>query len=242
MRPCRIRTRTSIVDGVSDPAPKTQSAILSAAACRFVLIEDETLLRDLLARTLQEKFQPASLQAFATGREGVAHCLSAGVDLLVVDLGLPDLDGRDVIRQIRGRDRKPRVIVLTANVDGALPAELVALGVAGFVDKAAPLEHAVRAVERVLAGGMYFFAGVMPNASGIAMRAAGSSSASPSLLSTRERDVARLVAGGLSSKEIAERLELSPRTVENYRANLMQKIGVRDTAGLVRWCLEHGLG
>jgi DNA-binding NarL/FixJ family response regulator len=61
-------------------------------------------------------------------------------------------------------------------------------------------------------------------------------------LSEREREVARLVAGGLSSKEIAQRLALSARTVENYRANLMQKLGVRDTATLVRWCLEHGLG
>ncbi len=229
---------------VSAPSPDAKSKVLPASTCHFVLIEDEPLLRDLLLGTLQQKFQPAAVHAFASGREGVAHCLACPVDLLLIDLGLPDLDGRDIIRQIRARDRKPRIVVLTGQVDGTLPAELVALGVAGFVDKAAPLEHAVRAVERVLAGGMYFFAGVMPAGSGIAMRAAaaGSAAASPSLLTVRERDVARLVAGGLSSKEIAQRLDLSPRTVENYRANLMQKIGVRDTAGLIRWSLENGLG
>lgn len=225
---------------VSDPAPKSKPVILQASASNFVVIEDEALLRDLIASMLKLKFQPASLHAFATGREGVAHCLSQPVDVLIVDLGLPDIDGREIIRQVR--ERKLRIIVLTGQVDGTLPAELVALGVAGFVDKTAPLEHAVRAVERVLAGGMYFFAGVMPNASGLAMRSLPSNSASPALLSSRERDVARLVAGGLSSKEVAQRLNLSPRTVENYRANLMQKIGVRDTAGLVRWCLENGLG
>jgi DNA-binding NarL/FixJ family response regulator len=215
---------------------------LHASACHFALIEDEALLRDLLVTTVTQKFQPREVHAFATGRAGLAHCLAQPVDMLLVDLGLPDLDGREIIRQVRARDPKPRVIVLTGYVDGTLPAELVALGVAGFVDKSAPLEHAVRAVERVLAGGMYFFAGVMPSASGMLKRPNPSHGTSPSVLSARERDVARLVAGGLSSKEIAQQLDLSPRTVENYRANLMHKIGVRDTAGLVRWCLENGLG
>lgn len=221
------------------PAPK--SVVLQASACKFALIEDEPLLRDLLANTLTQRFQPVSLKAFEFGAEGVQYCLKENVDVLITDLRLPDIDGREIIRQVRARDHKPRVIVLTGAVDGTLPAELVALGVAGFVDKAAPLEHAVRAVERVLAGGMYFFAGVMPSASGMAARAATAQGVSPSVLTPRERDIARLVAGGLSSKEIAAQLDLSVRTVENYRANLMQKIHVRDTASLVRWCVHHGL-
>lgn len=217
-------------------------AALRAAECRFVLVEDETMLRDLLAGVLKQTFHPAELTTFSTGHEGLQHCLDHQADLLIVDLGLPDLDGREVIRALRARNRKPRVIVITAQVDATLPAELVSLGVAGFVDKAASLEHAVSAVERVLAGGMYFFAGVQPSASGLALRAGVTQSASPAQLTERERHVAHLVAGGLSSKEIALRLELSVRTVENYRAHLMQKIGVRDTATLVRWCLEKGLG
>lgn len=226
---------------MSTPASSPKPAVLQPSACHFVLIEDEALLRDLLGQTLAQRFQPAALHTFATGSEGMVHCLEHDVDILVVDLMLPDLDGRDVIRKVRARSRKPRIVVLTGRVDSALPAELIALGVAGFVDKSAPLEHAVRAVERVLAGGMYFFAGVAPSESGIALRASPAASASVAVLSPRERDIARLVTGGLSSKEIAQRLELSPRTVENYRANLMQKIGVRDTAALVRWCLERGL-
>lgn len=192
--------------------------------------------------TFRQRFQPKSLHAFREGADGLRHCLEVGVDLLLTDLRLPDKDGREIIRQVHAMERRPRIIVLTGNVDAALPGELVALGVAGFVDKAAPLEHAVRAVERVLAGGMYFFAGVAPTASGMAMRSKSSSGSNPSILSPRERDIARLVASGLSSKEIAHQLALSTRTVENYRANLMQKIRVRDTASLVRWCLENGLG
>jgi len=92
----------------------------------------------------------------------------------------------------------------------------------------------------LLAGGMYFFAGVIDRSS-LAVRA------KKRLVEPRRAQRARarcraLVASGLSSKEIARQLDLSTRTVENYRANLMQKIGVRDTTALVRWCLEHGLG
>lgn len=208
----------------------------------MAVVEDEPLLRDLLASTLKQRFQPVAIDVFADGRTGVQHCLTHPVDLLLIDLRLPDLDGREVIRQVRARNEKTRVIVLTAQVSPTLPAELVVLGVAGFVDKAAPLEHVVRAVEGVLAGGMYFFAGVMPAASCVAVRGGQTAGVNPSVLTAREREIARLVARGLSSKEIARQLDLSPRTVENHRAALMQKLAVRDTARLVRWCLEHGLG
>jgi DNA-binding NarL/FixJ family response regulator len=219
-----------------------KTSVLTASACSFVVIEDDPLLLDLLSDALRQRFKPAALHAFSAAKPGLDHCLREHVDIVLTDLRLPDLDGREVVRQLRQRDRKPRVIVLTGQVDATLPAELVALGVAGFVDKATPLEHAIRAVERVLAGGMYFFAGVMPAASGMTARKPATAGVSAAVLSPRERDVAHLVAGGLSSKEIAQKLELSTRTVENYRANLMQKVGVRDTASLVRWSLENGLG
>jgi DNA-binding NarL/FixJ family response regulator len=215
------------------------SVVMHAKACRFVVVEDDALLCDLLASKLRQQFEPASLHAFRNGREALQHCLKETVDLLFTDLGLPDVDGRELIRQSRQREHKPRVIVLTAKIDASLPGELVSLGVAGFVDKAVPLEHAVRAVQRVLAGGMYFCADVAPTQSGAAPTAPGPSA---SILSAREREIALLVARGLSSKEIASRLGLSTRTVENHRARLMQKIGVHDTVKLVRWCVERGLG
>jgi DNA-binding NarL/FixJ family response regulator len=221
--------------------PASNLTHLRSENAHFVVIEDDALLRDLMVTALQHRFEPATLRSFANGREGLEHCVREPVDLLLTDLRLPDLDGRDVVRQLRARDRKPRVIVLTGQVDGTLPAELIALGVAGFVDKASPLEHAMRAVERVLAGGMYFFAGITPSASGITGRSTPVSNLTPTALTPRERDIARHVASGLSSKEIAQKLELSTRTVENYRANLLQKLGLRDTASLVRWCVHNGL-
>lgn len=214
---------------------------MHAALSVFALIEDDLLMRDLLVETVQARFQPAALHAFSCGLDGLQHCLTTATDVLLVDLVLPDLDGREIIRRVMARTPRPRVIVLTGHLDSTLPAELIALGVAGFVDKSAPLEHVMRAIERVLAGGMYFYAGVIPPGSAV-VRIAPNDRATPAALSAREREIAQLVVAGMSSKEIAARLGLSTRTVENYRAHVMQKVGVRDTVSLVHWCLRHGLG
>ncbi len=209
-----------------------------------MVVEDDALLCDLISDTLRRELQPAQLHRFGSGREALRHCLRQPVDLLFTDLGLADMDGRELIRQVRAKAHKPRVIVLTSKIDAVLPGELVALGVGGFIDKSLPLEHVLRAVHRVLAGGMYFFADVLPADSSAPPPDRPKSKSGPaiSVLSEREREIARLVTGGHSSREIAERLELSTRTVENHRARIMEKTGLHDTASLVRWCIDHGLG
>ncbi len=209
------------------------------AADRVVVLEDDPMLRDLLTEALAMKFQPAVVESFGVGVEAMQHIREHGASVLICDLGLPDLDGRDVMRKLRAELPDLKLIVLTGRIQSTLPAELVALGVGGFVDKRAALEHTVRAVERVMAGGMYFYAGVSPQ--GTPRRATAGESTSPTVLTEREREVVRLVASGLSSKEVATELDISVRTVENYRASSMRKLGVRDTVALVRWSIANGL-
>ncbi len=216
------------------------AAPTSSAAGHFVLIEDDGLLCDLLARAITARFAPRTLRTFGDGTAGLAHCLAAAPDLLITDLRLPGLDGREIIRRVRARHAGTRCVVLTSAVTPTLPAELLALGVGGFIDKASPSEHVERAIERVLAGGLYFSAQMNPApAVAKAMVAEGPR---PAVLTEREREVARLVAGGLISKEIAERLGLSARTVEKERGQIMEKIGVSDLSGFIRWCVRNGLG
>lgn len=208
-----------------------------------VLVEDDALLRDLLGRMLGGRFGTKSVTSFGAGRPALAHCLKKTPGLLITDLRLPDMDGRDVIRQLRVREPELRVIVLTGQADGVLPAELIALGVAGFIDKSTPLAHLEAAVEQVLAGGLYYAAKVRPTASRLVASASEgrASGAGSAVLSPREREVARLVTAGLSSKEIAMRLEISPRTVEKHRLEIMAKLKLRSMADLIRWCLREGL-
>jgi len=208
---------------------------------RFVLVDDTASFRELLKDSLQKRFSPRSLRDFADGRDAIAACLAEPPDLLIADLYLRDIDGRDVVSEIRRHNLTTKVVMLTAHPEAQLPAELLTLGVAGFVDKNSPLEQIDRAVQCVLDGGMFFSATVPPPVPRL--------TAEPALprlgadaLSEREQEVARRVACGLLSKEIADQLGLSTRTVEKHRARILAKLGLHDTPTLVRWCMRNGLG
>ena len=190
--------------------------------------------------------------SFKDGKTAVDHCLKDPPGLLIVDLYLPGMHGLEVVREIRAKLPATRILVLTGHPDGDLPARLISQGVHGFVDKSAPINYVIQAIESVIAGGMFFATNVPPKTS-----AAGAQQpkVEPSVktgppvasldaiktLSARELEVIRLVAEGHSSKEIADRLDLSVRTVEKHRANIMDKINVKEVASLVRWCIHAGI-
>jgi DNA-binding NarL/FixJ family response regulator len=218
-----------------------KSAQTGAPQLSFVLIDDTATLRELLKDALSRRFAPCEVRDFVDAKDGLESCLQRPPDLLIVDLYLRDADGRDVIRALRGKGLQLKIIVLTAHPDAALPAELVGLGVAGFVDKDSPLEQIERAVQRVLEGGMFFSAAVPPPVPSV-----GSEPELPRVgaeaLSEREKEVVRMVARGFLSKEVADKLGLSTRTVEKHRSRILGKLGLRDVPSLVRWCLRNGLG
>lgn len=222
-------------------AAPTKLLALAPAECRFVLIEDDKLLRDLLKDVLVRRSQPRELLDFECGRPALEACLTKPPELLITDLRLPDMDGRDIIRKLRSRELTTRVVVLTSFVDALLPAELISLGVAGLVDKSSSLDHVERAVQSVLAGGLYFAASVSPMPSALSPRGGLVDEVGPSALSERERAMARLVSQGFRAKEIAAQLGLNPRTAEKYRLQLMEKLRLPNTTSLVRWCVRHGL-
>lgn len=214
----------------------------SAAALRFILVDDTATFRGLLKDALQRRFQPSALLDFSDGRDALAACLATPPDLLIADLYLRDMDGRDIVRALREHGLTTKVVILTAHPEAQLPAELVSLGVAGFVDKNSPLEQIDRAVQCVLEGGMFFSATVPPPVPSSLASEPALPRAGASVLSEREQEVVRLVARGLVSKEVADQLGLSPRTVEKHRARILAKLDLHDIPTLVRWCLRNGLG
>jgi len=204
---------------------------------RVVLIEDETLFRQLIRLTLGKIKDVEVVGEFGTAREGLEYCRQTPPDLLVTDLVLPDLEGGELIRAVRESLPETKVLLVTAHSGGRLPSELLALKIEGYVDKASPVEFLLHAVRTVLEGGMFFASRRSPHAKD----AEEPRVASAMPLTAREQEVARMVAAGKPSKEIARELGLSVRTVEKHRANLMAKIGVREVASLTRWCLQAGL-
>jgi len=212
---------------------------MPVAAPSFVLIDDTLTFRELLKEALLQRLQPREVRDFTLGREGLDACLKSPPDLVVVDLYLPDMEGRSLIRQLRQHGLKTRIVVLTAHAEERLPAELVGLGVAGFLDKNSSLDLIERAVRRVLEGGMFFSASIPPPVPAPETKPALSAS-DASVLTAREQEVLRWVVRGLVSKEIGSKLGLSTRTVEKHRAHILAKLGIRDLATLVRWGVQHG--
>jgi DNA-binding NarL/FixJ family response regulator len=222
-------------------------------ANRAVIIEDEEVFRRMLSMALGRLLGVLVAATFENGKEGLEFCLKNKPDLMVVDLFLPGMHGLDIVKEVRAKLPSTRILVVTGHPDGDLPARLIAQGVHGFVDKEAPLSYALQAVESVMNGGMFFTSHVPPKPTAASHRGgrkiepeARTGPATPAIaavevLSARELEVARLVAEGSSSKEIAARLDLSVRTVEKHRANIMDKIGVREVASLVRWCIQNGI-
>lgn len=223
------------------PNPSLPSTTIDPAKASIVLIEDDVLLADLLVLAFRTFIKPAEVRLFTTGIEGLAYCRERKPDLALVDLGLPDMDGRALIRELHNASPTTRVIVLTGEVHPTLPGQLLALGVSGYVDKASSFEHAQAAVKRVLAGGIYFSAGIQPATPQRTNSQSHNGDTPPEALTEREREIVRLVASGLISKEIADRLKLSPRTVEKHRAQILEKLNVRDLPALIRWSVKHGL-
>lgn len=206
-----------------------------------VLIEDETMVRHMLRATVQKVGGMKVVGEFGDGQQGLDFCLRERPGFVICDLNLPGLHGLEVVRVLREKLPEARILVLTGSTDSELPGRFVSLGVQGYVDKTKPLQYLMQAVQEVSAGGLYFAATTKlepgrPKSSGPPPVKPGSDP-----LSNRELEIARLVASGGSSKEIASQLNLSVRTVEKHRANIMEKVGVHDVASLTRYCIQHGL-
>jgi DNA-binding NarL/FixJ family response regulator len=199
---------------------------------RTVIIEDEIMFRQLLRSTLDELKTLEIIGEFGLGKPGLAFCLRHKPDLVVVDLVLPDLHGLEIAAAVRRAVPDMLILILTAHPSEHLPADLIALGVSGYVDKGEPIAYVSDAIRTICRGGMYFATHV------------GAKRGHPpvdSALTPREQQIARLVAAGRLSKEIARTLDLSLRTVEKHREHIMKKVGVREVASLTRWCIQAGL-
>lgn len=198
------------------------------------------MFRQLILLTLGKVKDLQVIGEFGAGRAGLEFCLREKPDLLVVDLMLPDLNGMEVAREARRALPDLKILVITAHPSERLPADLMLLGVNGYVDKTEPIEYVLSAVETVRNGGMFFASRVRARG-GVANGLVPNRPAVDIPLTEREQEIARLVAAGQMSKEIAAKLNLSVRTVEKHRANIMEKIGVREVASLTRWCIQVGL-
>jgi two-component system response regulator NreC len=203
---------------------------------RVLLADDHLILRDGL-RALLERAEFEVLGA-SDGREAVEIAQDQRPDVAVLDLAMPLLNGLDAARHIAQVSPQTGVIILTMHAEAPYVTEALRAGVRGYVLKSQAARDLVQAIEQVARRLTY----LSPGVTGPLVQAyLGKTDAPPDPLTLREREVLQLVAEGKTSKEIAEVLGVSAKTIESHRTRLMRKLHIHDTAGLVRYAIRRGL-
>ncbi|MGF0172181.1 response regulator [Streptomyces sp. Marseille-Q5077] len=215
---------------------------------RVMVVDDHPMWRDAVARDLAE----SGFDVVATAGDGdqaVRRAKAAAPDVLVLDLNLPAKPGVQVCKELVGHNPALRVLVLSASGEHADVLEAVKSGATGYLLKSASTEELLDAVRRTAVGDPVFTPGLAGLVLGEYRRlasepapvASGADQPGAPQLTERETEVLRLVAKGLSYKQIAERLVISHRTVQNHVQNTLGKLQLHNRVELVRYAIERGL-
>jgi DNA-binding NarL/FixJ family response regulator len=209
---------------------------------RILLADDHALVRAGLRAILQEIPEVEVVADVSDGRAALRSIEELKPDLALLDISMPGLNGLEVAAKM-GRDRRrTRVIILSMHVDDEYIRRALAAGAAGYLLKnsdRSELEMAVRAAAR---GDTWLTPEVSKRIAAAYARGEGPQARTPAeLLTPRQREVLQLIAEGLSTKEIAQRLDLSVKTVESHRSELMQRLDIHGVAGLVRYAIRVGI-
>lgn len=207
-----------------------------------MVVDDHPIWRDGVARDLAEH----GFDVRATAADAEAAVRIAGTvrpDVVLMDLNLGETSGVDATREIVAALPLTKVLVLSASGEHHDVLEAVKAGASGYLLKSASARELVDAVERTAAGNPVFTAGLAGLVLGEYRRMADTpdSGPPPPRLTERETDVLRLVAKGLTARQIAERLVLSHRTVENHVQSTLRKLQLHNRVELARYAIEHGL-
>ncbi|GAA1985738.1 response regulator transcription factor [Nocardiopsis rhodophaea] len=217
---------------------------MSGDPIRVMVVDDHPMWRDAVARDLSE----AGLEVVATAGDGataVRLVPATRPTVAVVDLQLPDMSGVEVTRQLLDSGEPPRVLILSASGEHADVLEAVKAGATGYLVKSARREELIAAVRRVHAGEAVFTPGLAGLVLGEYRRLAAAprpaADSEAPRLTPRETEVLRLVAKGLGYKQIAARLSVSHRTVQNHVQNTLNKLQLHNRVELVRYAIDQGL-
>lgn len=208
---------------------------------RVSLVDDHAAFRQPLAFMLER--QPNLQVVDQAGTVAEAHRLSFDVDVAIVDLGLPDGDGVDVVRELHASNPRCRILVLTAHTDLAYLARAVEAGAAGVLHKSAPIGEIIEAVLRVSAGEQLFSPWEVVDLLRLASRRREEEREAQRALASltpREREVLQALADGLKDKEIAERLRVSHETARSHMVSVLRKLGTDSRTQALVFAIRHG--
>jgi len=208
-------------------------------ATRIAVVDDHQLVRIGLKQIIESQSDFTWAGEARTGREALALLRSAPLDVLLLDLSLPDMSGLDVLRQIKAHHESVATLVLSAYPEMQYGLNVLRAGASGFVSKTADDAELCRAIRAAVRGGRY----VSPELAEVLVTGMHGSPGAPrhGVLSEREFQIFCKLAEGKSVSEIAAKLFLSVKTVSTYRARILEKMGMKTNADITYYAIKNDL-
>jgi DNA-binding NarL/FixJ family response regulator len=202
---------------------------------RVILADDHAMVAEGLGRLISEVADLVG--QVADGRQLVDSARRLKPDIIISDVSMPVMSGLDALRQLKAEGSQARFIFLTMHTEAQLATEAMRAGASGYLLKAAAGEELFEAIRAAMAGRVY----LSPHIAGDVLRTMSGANQGERQLTSRQREVLQLIAQGKRMKEIAADLNISVRTVEDHKSQLLVALGVTSTADLVKFAVKHGL-
>jgi len=207
----------------------------------ILLADDHRLVREGLRKLIEEREDLRVVAEATTGQEAIELCDRLQPDVVLMDISMPGLSGIDATRRICKTNPGTRVLILSMHDNQGYVEEVLRSGASGYVLKDSAASDLLQAIDAVRRGDSFLSPTVTQQVVEAIARPGDRPLAAASHLTDREREVLTLIAEGLSSKEIAQKLGVSLKTIESHRANLMDKLDIHKVSGLVRFAIRAGL-
>ena len=208
---------------------------------RILICDDHTLFVEGVKAMLRSETSLEIVGEARDGRRVVDLVKQLKPDVVLMDVSMPDMNGFDATRRVHEFDEKVKVLMLTMHDEEELVARCLEAGAAGYIMKDAPASQLLYAIETVHKGERYLSPNVLKKVVDGYVKNSNRPQTSYDRLTAREREILKLLAEGLTVKEIAVRLNLSVKTVEVHKHNLMKKIDVHDKAELIKYAIQKKL-
>jgi two-component system, NarL family, invasion response regulator UvrY len=205
----------------------------------LMICDDHPIFREGLRKIVGQSGDIVLQAETASGRELLDHMSKERCDVVVLDISLPDMNGLQVLKDLQAGFPRAAALVLSMHPEDQYAVRALKAGASGYMEKGSGPVELMSAIRRVAAGGTYISPAL---AERLALEVRqGSQKAPHETLSDREYQVMCMLASGKGTKDISKELSLSPPTVGTYRARIMRKLDVKNTAELVRYAIEHRL-
>ena len=203
---------------------------------KVLLTDDHQIIIDGLKSLLKNSDEIVVAAEANNGREALRILGLLSIDVLLMDIDMPVMNGIEALKEIRKQFRDVKVIILSMHNEAGMIKSLIDLGANGYLLKSCSQDELIGAIRKVASGQSYFSTNVT-----LALLKPANPEQKNEILTDRETEILKLIAAGFSNKEIGDQLFISHRTVDTHRTNLMKKLDVNNIAGLISYAIRNGI-